>query len=150
MTIKNGVPYCNYCDKELVALREQECLDDIEPHGWTNWRDAQVHCCFECFDNMWNPPCDECENHPCQKGRDCWANPPQHLFPYETYFANKLGEETYAWKVDDEEIDNDLECDSEEEQKALDDEVRRRQVMKLAGMHPNQRTLISVVQKRKD
>jgi hypothetical protein len=140
--IKNGVPYCDYCNKELVALREEEALGDIEPHGWTDWRTASVHACFECYDNMWEPPCGECETHPCQKGRECWANPPLHLFPYETYFANKLGE-TYAWKMDAEAIEETEDESEEEKKKTVEDAaIRRRQLMRLAGQHPNQKVLL--------
>jgi hypothetical protein len=141
--LKNKVPYCDYCKRELEAKTEQECLDDIIPHGWTDWRDAQVHCCFKCSDEMWQPPCGECQTHPCEKGRDCWSGPPQHLFPYETYYANALGEDFMPSINLDEDADLDEGLgDSEEEKAELDAEVRRRQLMKLAGMHPKQLPII--------
>ena len=87
--IKNGVPFCKYCEKELVALTEEECLADIEGHGWSNWKTASVHSCNTCFHKMWQPPCEICETHPCERS-GCWASPPLHIFPYETYFADRL------------------------------------------------------------
>jgi hypothetical protein len=139
MVVKNNVPYCDYCRRELEAKTEQECLDDIIPHGWTNWRDAQVHCCYACSDGIWKPPCDECETHPCEKGRDCWASPPLHLLPYETYFANALGED-YMPTIDLDEDDPDYgeSVPEDEEERELDLQIRRRQIMKLAGQHPHQ------------
>jgi len=131
--IKNGVPHCDYCKRELVALRDQECLDSMQPHGWTNWKTAKVYSCFECYDNKWIAPCEECRTQPCQKGNGCWANPPLHLFPYETYFANRLGEETYAWKIDEDDFGN-----------PIDLEVRKKQTMCLAGQHPHQKLLSKV------
>lgn len=128
MTIKNGVPFCDYCNCELVALTEEECLNDIRAHGWTDWKDAQVHCCYSCSEKLWQPPCEVCETEPCEKGRDCWASPPQHLFPYETYYAEVLGK-TYS-QIED--------FDLEE---PLLDEVRKRQLMRLAGKHPHQQPL---------
>ena len=141
--IKNKVPYCDYCKRELEALTEAKCLEDITPHGWTNWRDAQVHCCFKCSDTLWQPPCGDCETYPCNKGRDCWANPPQHLFPYETYYANALGEE-YMPSIDLAEDDPDFgESTPQDEEEAQEDlEIKRRQLMKLAGTHPKQLPII--------
>ena len=88
--IKHDRPFCNNCKKEIQALTEDECLEDICGHGWSNWRTAQVHYCYECSDLLWQPPCGECETHPCERGRECWANPPLHIFPYETYYAERL------------------------------------------------------------
>ncbi len=137
--IKNNVPYCDNCGRELIALTEEEALADITPHGWTHWKTAICHYCFKCSDEIWQPPCDECETHPCYKGRDCWANPPQHIFPYETYYANALGED-YMPKIDED--DPDWSGSEDEEEKQLDLEVRNRQQMKVAGMHPKQKHLI--------
>lgn len=127
--IKNGVPFCDYCHNELVALTREECLNDIRGHGWINWRDAQVHCCYNCSEKLWQPPCEICETHPCEKGQDCWSTPPQHLFPYETYYADVLGK-TYDL------IDEDFDLEE-----PIDIEVRQRQIMRQAGNHPNQRKL---------
>lgn len=71
----------------------------------SDWRSASVHACFQCFNDMWRPPCDVCRTSPCQRG-ECWAHPPLHLFPYETYFANRLGSETPAW-VNIEEVETE-------------------------------------------
>ncbi|MGD6807534.1 MAG: hypothetical protein ACQCN4_11315 [Candidatus Bathyarchaeia archaeon] len=142
--IKSGVPFCNYCEKELVALTEEEALADITSHGWTNWRTASVHCCFECSDKMWKPPCGECETHPCERGRDCWASPPLHLFPYETYYADRLGEEPYAFEIDDTDDESEETESKDAKEKQLDLAVRRRQLMKLAGRHPHQKRLLEV------
>ena len=91
MLIKGGKPYCDECGKELQTLSEDECLEDIMPHGWTKWETAHKHYCYGCSDKIEEeigyPPCDECETQPCERGRDCWANPPLHIFPYETYYA---------------------------------------------------------------
>jgi hypothetical protein len=89
--IKSDKPYCDECGKELRTLSEDECLDDIMSHGWTKWRSAIKHYCYDCSDKIEEkigyPPCDECETQPCERGRDCWASPPLHIFPYETYYA---------------------------------------------------------------
>jgi hypothetical protein len=129
--IKNGVPVCNYCNKELVALTKEEALAD-GGHGWHDWRDALVHSCNTCFDRLWDPPCGICETHPCERGNDCWASPPLHIFPYETYFADRLEDEGKVPEIDD---DFDLE-------EPLDLEVRQRQIMLKSGQHPNQQKLM--------
>lgn len=139
--IKGGRPFCDYCKRELEALTEEECLSDIFGHGWTNWRDARVHCCYKCSDTMWQPPCGQCETHPCERGRECWANPPLHLFPYETYYANALGE-NYLSTVD---LDKQPDYGGEAPNRSLvaeDLEVRRKQKLRLAGNYPGQLPIV--------
>jgi len=87
-----GHVFCDNCKEELQRLTEEECLNDWIPHGWTKWRTADKHYCYECSDKLWDPPCGECRTQPCTRGRDCWASPPLHIFPYETYYAEKLSE----------------------------------------------------------
>ena len=96
--IRNDKPYCDSCGRELRILSEEECLEDIIPHGWTDWRTAYKHYCYECSDEMWDPPCGICETQPCTRGRDCWATPPLHLFPYETYYAEEIPW-TENWRI---------------------------------------------------
>lgn len=90
LMIVNGKPCCDWCGEMLDAKCD---LDDAS--GWTDWRTAKRHCCHGCEDKLLDgsgyPPCWKCETHPCERDRDCWASPPLHLFPYETFFANSLG-----------------------------------------------------------
>lgn len=144
MVLKNGVPFCDKCGRELVALTEAEALADIMGHGWTDWRTAAVHYCFKCSDELWQPPCGECETHPCKRGRDCWASPPLHLFPYETYFANALGED-YCPVVEVANSDYETLANLEAEGPDLVMDVRRRQNMRIAGLHPKQKKLFVIV-----
>ena len=88
--IKKGKPYCDGCGCELQRLSEEQCLEDIIPHGWTEWGTAHKHYCHKCPNELWTPPCGICETQPCTRGRDCWATPPLHLFPYETYYASGI------------------------------------------------------------
>ena len=88
--IRNGKAHCDSCGRELRRLSEEECLEDIIPHGWTDWRTAYKHYCYECPNELWDPPCGICETQPCHRGSDCWATPPLHLFPYETYYAENI------------------------------------------------------------
>lgn len=90
--LKSNRPYCDHCGRKMRRLRE----DDGEPHGF-HWRIAREHVCNECadaaIDQAWKDrdPCGECETEPCKRGRDCWFDP--HLpWPYETYFADPMGE----------------------------------------------------------
>ncbi len=59
-------------------------------HGFF-WRHAAKHYCEDCSDNLVEqvgfPPCGECRTQPCTRGGDCWAAPPLHLFPYETFWS---------------------------------------------------------------
>jgi hypothetical protein len=87
--IKDGLPFCDHCKRLLQPLTEEEALNEGFC-GWSNWHTAHKHYCHECSDKLWNPPCGECETHPCERGRDCWANPPLHIFPYETYYADPV------------------------------------------------------------
>jgi len=92
--ISNGKPLCNECEREIEALTLEEQMEDIFPHGWSNWRTAHKHYCFDCSNLICKkvnyPPCGECRTHPCRKGNDCWATPPLHIFPYETYYAERI------------------------------------------------------------
>ena len=87
--IREGRPYCDKCERELHALTQEEALNDGFC-GWSSWKTAHKHYCHTCSDSMWSPPCGQCETHPCERGRDCWADPPLHLFPYETYYADPI------------------------------------------------------------
>lgn len=148
--IKNNVPYCEYCHREMQALTPRQALDDIRPHGWHNWRTAVCHVCFDCSDGQFDewakdvgfPACYECETYPCKRGRDCWdhRNPPNNE-PYETYYADALSP---AILIPNEEDDDEDEEDGPEteEDKELLLQVQRRQRMRLAGMDPKQLRLI--------
>lgn len=83
--------YCDSCHYEIDALNEDEA--NAEGFcGWTDYRTAEKHFCNDCYDWICDrigfPPCEECETHPCERENDCWASPPLHIFPYETYFAD--------------------------------------------------------------
>ena len=91
--IKDGKPCCDECKRELEALTEEEAIGDIIGHGWSDWRTAVKHYCYQCAEKIleqvgW-PPCDECRTQPCERGGECWADSrfPVHIFPYETYYA---------------------------------------------------------------
>lgn len=43
-----------------------------------------------CAKTLWDTPCDICQDEPCTENRSCWASPPLHLFPYETYYAERV------------------------------------------------------------
>jgi len=89
---------CDFCHEKIEVLDEDDALIDIEPHGWSKWKSAQVKCCFDCQERLMDeanyPPCDECETQPCEKGRDCWAEGryPIHILPYETYYAARVSD----------------------------------------------------------
>lgn len=139
--MKNGRPYCDFCHQELQALTERQCLDDIRPHGWTNYRNAENHYCFDCADNAWEPPCGQCNTHPCERGRDCWACPPLDVFPYETYYAETLKPNTFIDYPTLNDPDYDSEFDDEE---PIEEEVLRHQRMVVASKHPHQSKLLEV------
>ena len=102
--IKDGKPFCDGCHVELEVLNKEEALDSFPPCGWSDWRTAHKHYCHDCYDTICDkvgfPPCDKCETHPCERGRDCWASPPLHIFPYETYFGDKKTHENALTKID--------------------------------------------------
>lgn len=89
--IKHDKPFCDECGKELKALTEEEALNEILGCGWVDWKTAHKHYCHNCSEKICKkvgyPPCEICETQPCERGRDCWATPPLHIFPYETYYA---------------------------------------------------------------
>ena len=106
MALKKGKVYCDKCGCRMQALSEDECLEDSETHGWTDYMTAEVHFCEEChreiFEN-WEPPCYKCYSHRCHRGIECWASPPaQQQLPYETYYAHRLSWRTWferlKWK----------------------------------------------------
>ena len=39
---------CETCHRKIEKLSEREALDDISPHGWTNWKTAHSIKCFDC------------------------------------------------------------------------------------------------------
>ena len=39
---------CETCKRRIEALSEEEVLNDIEEHGWTNWKTANSIKCFDC------------------------------------------------------------------------------------------------------
>lgn len=94
--IIRGKPYCDECQEKLIHLTEEEMEADYEQnmvsHGFP-WKRASRHYCFECAEKIMDdhnyPPCDGCRTRPCDRHGDCWASPPLHLFPYETYVAEK-------------------------------------------------------------
>jgi len=91
--IKHGLPHCDICGAELKYAEDEEMHYAEGEHQGLYWTHAIVHYCIECSDELMDkvgfPPCGECETHPCERGRDCWASPPLHLFPYELYVAEK-------------------------------------------------------------
>jgi hypothetical protein len=138
VTLKNGIPYCDECHGELVRLSEEEALNNMRPMGWTNYRTATAHYCFDCYDMMFDrwadevgfPACGECETFPCKRGRDCWdhRDPPFDWIPYETYFSDIVGKVEYV----------DVDCDFEE---LIPHEVTVRQEMRKASHHIHQMSL---------
>jgi len=91
--IKGSKVFCDNCKKRMMALSEDECLEDCTPHGWSDYRTASVHFCENCHWEIfedWEPPCYKCRTHRCLRGIECWASPPQQeLLPYETYYAER-------------------------------------------------------------
>jgi len=91
--IKHGIPHCDVCGAELKHAADEEThYGEDEQHGFY-FTHAVKHYCEDCSDELMDkagyPPCGECETHPCERGRDCWASPPLHLFPYETFYSQK-------------------------------------------------------------
>lgn len=39
---------CQTCKRRIETLSEEEALEDLEPHGWTNWKTANAIKCFDC------------------------------------------------------------------------------------------------------
>lgn len=39
---------CDSCHKRIEELSEEEALNDITPHGWTNLTTAHSTKCFDC------------------------------------------------------------------------------------------------------
>lgn len=129
--IRNGAPFCDVCRQELKAWTEEEALEAVPPCGWHDWKTAAVHYCHDCADRLMDqagfPPCGICETHPCERGRDCWATPPLHLFPYETFFGETLFDNTY---------NNDFDLEE-----PIEDSVRNRQKMQIAAHIAGQQVL---------
>lgn len=48
MVEKNGKLYCDFCGKRIEKLTQEEALNDLMPHGWTEWQTAQAHSCMDC------------------------------------------------------------------------------------------------------
>ena len=92
--IIHGKPHCDICKQELKHAEDEETHYAEGEHQGLFWKGADVMYCEDCSDKLMDkvgyPPCGECETQPCEKGRDCWASPPLHLFPYELYVAEKL------------------------------------------------------------
>ncbi len=91
--ILHGKPHCDVCKSELKHALDEETHYAEGKHDGFFWKSAIKHYCRECSEKLCDqvnyPPCGECRTQPCEKGRDCWASPPLHLFPYETYCADK-------------------------------------------------------------
>jgi hypothetical protein len=39
---------CEICHRRIEALTEDEALNDMDAHGWTNWKTAHSVKCFDC------------------------------------------------------------------------------------------------------
>jgi len=82
-------PICDDCGMPLKLYREDGFYDGEE----NEWESAPLHRCSICdqqyFDACWQEadPCGNCRTQPCERGGDCWWNPPLHLFPYLHYVA---------------------------------------------------------------
>jgi len=50
--IKDGKPCCDECKIELEALTEEEAIEDILGHGWSDWRTAIKHYCYQCAEKI--------------------------------------------------------------------------------------------------
>lgn len=65
---------CSDCKRPIKKLDESI---DGDPIDWnTPW---EQYLCDVCHDRIWkelfNDCCPRCENHPCERGGDCWINP---------------------------------------------------------------------------
>lgn len=89
-------PKCQICGFPLMLPvdyeRQREPICCSEPMGWTKAATAEEFLCCEChskeFDADWksDQPCRRCKTRPCERGRDCWWNPPDRHC-YEIYIA---------------------------------------------------------------
>ena len=108
MTVVKGIPYCDECHGELIAMTPEQAENHLFACGWSNYKTAKKHFCQDCYDSLFEkwakavgfPACGECETFPCKRGRDCWDNrsPPLHWFPYESFFGELIGS---SFPVDD-------------------------------------------------
>ena len=39
---------CEVCKRRVEVLSEEDAINDIEGHGWTNWQTANHIKCFDC------------------------------------------------------------------------------------------------------
>ncbi|MCW4005987.1 MAG: hypothetical protein NWF04_05250 [Candidatus Bathyarchaeota archaeon] len=77
--IKEELPFCDECGKQLTAWTTQEALSS-DWGGWPDWKTAQKHYCKSCHDQIveeWEkdadfPACGLCETYPCKQGLACW------------------------------------------------------------------------------
>lgn len=46
----NRVLYCDYCKARIEKLTEEEALNDLQGHGWTDHNTAEMHVCYNCAD----------------------------------------------------------------------------------------------------
>ena len=46
-----AILHCETCHKRVESLTEEEALNDLEGHGWTNHETAQHIKCFDCATN---------------------------------------------------------------------------------------------------
>ena len=39
---------CEVCKRRIEVLSEEDAINDMEGHGWTNWQTANYIKCFDC------------------------------------------------------------------------------------------------------
>jgi len=82
-------PVCDSCGMPLKLHREDGFCEEEE----NEWEPAPLHRCGICdariFDECWreSDPCRHCWTQPCERGGECWWQPPNHVFPYLSYVA---------------------------------------------------------------
>ena len=64
---KDNKLYCDFCKRRIEMLTQEQALNDLPGHGWTDWKTAHKHSCMDCPDDL-----------------------PEHNFPYETYFGQRI------------------------------------------------------------
>ena len=78
---------CETCNRKIQELTEEEAMNDLEGHGWTNWKTAHHIKCFDCVNQY-----DE----------------------YETYYAGRIKKgypnRVYRMAPDLKNLEKEVEC----------------------------------------
>lgn len=85
---------CEICKKEILKLKEDDFGEEID---WnTSWEQYLCDICHaEIWESLLDWACNQCYNHPCEKGRDCWVNPFPRIM-YLCYVAPRVNAQEHS------------------------------------------------------